>query len=61
MVQQNYSSKQQVKNEAKPEQFSSMVREAAYFRFLKRGGSPGLDQSDWFESEKELRRKYQDQ
>ncbi|MGH9347306.1 MAG: DUF2934 domain-containing protein [Vicinamibacterales bacterium] len=31
------------------------IAEAAYFRHLKRGGTPGNELNDWIEAERELR------
>ena len=34
------------------------IAEAAYLRYLSRGGSDGLDFDDWIEAERALRRRY---
>ena len=31
------------------------IRERAYEIYVKRGGTDGLDENDWFQAEKELR------
>ena len=36
------------------DQREGMIREAAYFRYLDRGCSPGHDLEDWLEAEAEL-------
>ena len=40
--------------EISPPQRESMIREAAYFRYMQRGSVFGHDLDDWFEAEAEL-------
>lgn len=37
-----------------PEQRETMIREAAYYRYLKRGATSGHDLDDWLAAEAEL-------
>lgn len=39
-----------------PEQWRTMVAEAAYYRAQRRGFSGGSAEQDWFEAEEEIRR-----
>ena len=44
---------------APTKQIEEEIKKAAYYRFLKRGGKTGNDQADWFEAEREVKKRYQ--
>jgi hypothetical protein len=52
---------QQSKNQKNPQSVNDLreeIRRRAEEIYIKRGGSPGDEMSDWLEAEKEIKKKY---
>ena len=46
-------------NRPSDKQLQDEIKTTAYYRFISRGGKSGNDLADWFQAEREVKRRYQ--
>ena len=46
-------------NRPSDKQLQEEIKTTAYYRFISRGGKPGNELADWFQAEREVKRRYQ--